>query len=218
MSNNPVAPSAAPISVAPKTKRGRGRPPKAAMQQEGASVEPEVRQPLREDVSPAVLSDRRPMRDEDSRAAAARRAAEILGNFDGSEFQNVDEFKAPPAPDGWSYEWKVKSVLNKEDPGRWNAYRKTGWTEVPAFRHPEMMPTGDKSPIIERKGMVLMERPLEVTRRFQERDRQAARDQMRTKQEQLNAAPQGQFERKNKDSSLVKVSKSYEPMPIPDDK
>jgi len=32
----------------------------------------------------------------------------------------------------------------------------------------------------------------------------------------LNAAPSGQFERQNKENSLVKVKKSYEAVPIPE--
>jgi hypothetical protein len=40
--------------------------------------------------------------------------------------------------------------------------------------------------------------------------------QVRAKEEQLAATPAGQFERANKDNSLVKVKKSYEAMPIPE--
>lgn len=192
----------APISVAPTTKKRLGRPPKRPAPPVEATAEEDTRRPMRED---------------DSRAAAAKRAAEILGNFDGTEFDFIDEFATPKAPDGWEYEWKCKTVYNKEDPGRWQAYQKTGWTEVPYKRHPNMMPLDYKGTIIERKGMVMMERPAEISRRFRERDRAAARDQMRTKQDQLTQAPQGQFERKNKDSSLVRLGKSYEPMPVPED-
>lgn len=163
--------------------------------------------------------ERPPLREDDPRAAAARRAAEILGNFDGTELQgNADEFVLPKAPDGWSYEWKFKSCLNQEDPGRMMGYRRTGWHEVPYKRHPEMMPVGYKGADIERKGMILMERPQEVTDRFKERDRINARNQVRTKEEQLNYAPQGQFDRNNKDAPLARVSKGFEPMPIPADK
>ena len=183
-------------------KRRPGRPPKAKLD---AATAPNAA-PARPD-----------MRPEDSRAAAEKRAQEILGNFDGTEMAS-DEFAPPRAPDGWSYEWKVKTVYNQEDPGRMMGYRRTGWHEVPASRHPEMMPHGYKGADIERKGMVLMERPKEITDRFKDRDRQAARAQVRTKEEQLSAAPQGSFERQNKDSSLVRVKKGYEPMEIPGDK
>ncbi len=190
-----VAPAAPP-------KRKPGRPPYKKL--DAASA-------------PTAAPERPAMRPEDSRAAADQRAAEILGNFDGTE-EGTDEFAAPAPPDGWSYEWKTKEVLNKEDPARMMGYRRTGWVEVPSSRHPEMMPLGYKGTSIERKGMILMERPKEITDRFKDRDRQNARAQMRAKEEQLTAPPQGQFERKNKDASLVRINKSYEPMPIPGDK
>lgn len=183
-------------------KRRPGRPPKVKLEAALAPVE----SPSRPD-----------MRPEDSRSAADKRAQEILGNFDGTEMTS-DEFVAPPPPDGWSYEWKVKTVYNQEDPGRMMGYRRTGWSEVPVKRHPEMMPQGYKGLAIERKGMVLMERPREITDRFKERDRQNARAQVRTKEDQLSSAPQGQFERQNKDSSLARIKKGYEPMEIPGDK
>ena len=192
---NPNAPSS--------PKRRPGRPPKDKA--------------LAVAATPEAAPSRPAMRPDDSRADAAKRAAEILGNFDGSEMSN-DDFAAPVAPDGWSYEWKVKTVLNQEDPARMMGYLRTGWENVPASRHPEMMPVGYKGDTIERKGQILMQRPKEITDRFKERDRHAARAQVRTKEEQLSAAPQGQFERKNKDAGLARVSKGYEPMPVPGDK
>ena len=184
-------------------KRRPGRPP--------------TKKPLDAAAAPAAAPERPAMRPEDSRADAAKRAAEILGNFDGTEMSN-DDFAAPAPPDGWTYEWKVKTVLNQEDPARMMGYLRTGWENVPCSRHPEMMPVGYKGDTIERKGQILMQRPKEITDRFKERDRQAAKAQVRTKEEQLNAAPQGQFERKNKDASLGRISKGYEPMPVPGDK
>jgi hypothetical protein len=44
-----------------------------------------------------------------------------------------------------------------------------------------------------------------------------ARLQVRAKEEQLTAAPQGQFERSNKGNDLVKVKKGYEAISIPDE-
>ena len=155
-----------------------------------AQTEALDRPAMRQEAPPEMR--REELREEDPRAAAAKRAAEILGNFDGTEMEgDADEFMAPPAPPGWSYEWKMVTVLNKEDPGRMMGYRRTGWNEVPAKRHPDMMPLGYKGHTIERKGLVLMERPQEITDRFKERDRRAARELVRDKEEQLSSAPQG---------------------------
>ncbi len=196
--SNPPAPPATP-----KPPRRRGRPPRN--KPAAVAAAPKV-----EEAAPS----RPPLRPVDSRAAAAARAAEILGNFDGTE-EGSDQFTAPTAPDGWTYEWKMRTIFNKEDPAYATSLRRTGWTEVPAARHPEMMPLDHKGTYIERKGMVLMERPVEITDRFKAADRRKAREQVRTKEEQLSAAGQGQFERQNKDKSLVTVNKGYEPMPVP---
>jgi hypothetical protein len=73
-----------------------------------------------------------------------------------------------------------------------------------------------KGQTIERKGMILMERPKSITDEARRLELRRARGQVQIKEEQLTAAPPGQFERTNQDSSLAKVKKGYEPMPIPE--
>lgn len=157
------------------------------------------------------------MREDDPRARAERRTKEILshGELPG---EGPDEFfiDREAIPPGWDYEWKTYTVGNKEDPAYQVQLARGGWEPVPADRHPEFMPRGTKSPIIERRGMILMERPMEITKRVKMRDSKEARDLVRRKQEQLSAAPDGQFERDNKGSSLVKIGHSFEPMPVPE--
>jgi hypothetical protein len=63
--------------------------------------------------------------------------------------------------------------------------------------------------------MVLMERPMELTLEARAIEARRARLQVRAKEEQLVAAPPGQFDRQNKDDSLLKVKKSYEAIPVP---
>jgi hypothetical protein len=183
----------------PVAKR-RGRPRK---------VDPEtvetvsIRQPMRAE-----------MREPDPRSAAAKRAQEILENI-GQADEGQDDFRTPKAPDGWTYEWKRNTLFNQEDPAYMTSLLRTGWEAVPAKRHPEMMPIGAMKSI-ERKGMILMERPAEVTRKFEEADKRRARLQMRAKEEQLGSAPQGQFGRDHAQAA-PKINKSYEPLPVPKD-
>lgn len=181
-----------------EARRGPGRPPNSERAQE-----------MRPDMRPE-------MRGDDPRERAAKRAAEIRGHL-GSMDEGSDDFFIDPAiiPDGWSYEWKRKTIMGAEDPAYQVSLARKGWEAVPASRHPSYMPEGSKDSIIERKGMVLMERPLEVTQEAQSIELRRARAQVRHKEEQLNAAPQGQFERDNKGNPLAKVSKSYEPLVIP---
>jgi hypothetical protein len=157
------------------------------------------------------------IRDDDPRARAARRAEEIREHNSGSS-EGGDKFWIDPdtVPDGWSYEWKVRTVLNAENPAHQLELQRRGWTPVPASRHPEKMPSEWKGQTIEMDGMIMMERPKEITDEAINDRLRRARMQVRAKEEQLAAAPSGQFERANKDNSLVKVKKSFESMPIPE--
>jgi len=214
------------------TPKKRGRPPKvveaveksiqfsaeqaAAISEEAATeqfnpAEIEVVAPPRPTMRPA-------MREEDPRTRAARRAAELRDHRNGDMDEGVDEFFIDPAdiPEGWAYEWKRKTVLGAEDPAYQVALARAGWEPVPTSRHPSYMPMGGDYPFIERKGMVLMERPKEITDEARSIELRKARQQVRQKEAQLNSAEGGQFERSNKDQSLVKISRSYESIPIPE--
>jgi hypothetical protein len=157
------------------------------------------------------------MREEDPRAAASRRAAEIMQHLGGLD-EGTDDFYIEPhkIPDGWSYEWKRKTIYNQEDPAYQVQLARTGWEAVPASRHPEMMPVNGSWQTIERKGMQLMMRPKVITEQFRNIDHRNAKEQVKHKEAQLGSAPEGQFGR---DHAQVKpkISKGYEPMPVPQD-
>lgn len=162
---------------------------------------------------------RPPLRDDDPRAAAARREAEILGHL-GDMNEGTDEFFFSPdmVPDGWTYEWKRRTIMGQEDPAYQVALARTGWEPVPSRRHPEMMPVGWKGETIERKGQVLMQRPKAITERIEEMDRHRARNQIKAKEQQLNAAPPGTMESQFSDARTRPViKKSFEAIPIPKD-
>lgn len=209
----------------------RGRPPKvkqlveesittsAALNEQNAHVLEEAFEPVEKAPAAPSRPEKRPtMREEDPRARAARRAAELRDHHNGDMDDGVDEFYIDPAdiPEGWSYEWKRRTVLGAEDPAYQVALARAGWEPVPTSRHPSYMPMGGDYPFIERKGMILMERPLEITEDARNAELRKARMQVRQKEAQLNSAESGHFERTNKDQSLVKVKKSYESIPVPD--
>ncbi len=170
-------------------------------------------------VSAAVAGAKQPAaREEDPRTRAARRAMELREHLGGSMDDGTDKFYIDPSiiPDGWSYEWKMLTVLGKENPSYQVSLAHRGWEAVPRSRHPEMMPDNFRGETIEREGMILMERPKEITDEVKANDLRNARQQVRGKEEQLGMAPNGTFERTNKDKSLVSVKKSYESIPIPE--
>ena len=168
--------------------------------------------PARKEAAPMAAKS------EDPRDRAARRAAEIKANRGDVDLDSIDEFYIDPAiiPDGWSYEWKRHTLLGREDPSYQVSLARAGWEAVPASRHPEMMPVNSKMSLIERKGMILMERPMSLTNEARDVELRRARMQVRAKEQQLGSTPDGTMTR---DHARVKpnVKKSYEPMPIPED-
>lgn len=156
-------------------------------------------------------------RPEDPRARAAARAAS-LREHGGLDDDGIDEFFIDPksVPDGWTYEWKRRTVLNVEDPSYQVSLARQGWEEVPASRHPEMMPKDGRHTIIDRKGMVLMERPTETVEESKKRDLRRARNQVRVKEEQLNSAPPGQLPRDEDSRTKASIKRNFERLEIPD--
>lgn len=154
-----------------------------------------------------------------AKEAADKRAAEILEHTKGTS-DGTDEFffDRTAIPEGWDYEWKRKSTANQEDPAYQVQLSNAGWTAVPAARHPEMMPSTGHFETIERKGMILMERPLVITDRARMLERRKALEQVRVKEQQLNQpGGPGQFARDAHPQSRPNISKAYEAIPIPKD-
>lgn len=182
------------------------------------------RPPGSKNASPAVNAeftdyaevDRREMRPEMAKSnsvdRAAQRLAEIRSHTGAKKLDSADRFTIDSnlIPPGWSYEWKRKSIMGKEDPAYEVELARGGWEPVPATRHASMMPKG-RYETIERDGMILMERPRELTEEAHTNDLRRARLQVRHKEAQLTSGPDGTFERER---PLVK--KSFEAMKIPE--
>jgi hypothetical protein len=163
---------------------------------------------------------RAPMRDEDPRTRAARRAAEIRGHR-GPMDEGTDEFYIDPAmiPDGWTYEWKRRFLVGQEDASHLVQLRREGWEPVPCDRdaiHKGYMPANWDANTIERKGMILMERPSELTEEVREMQYRNARKQVRDKEAQLAGTPDGTMTRDH-EKVRPNIKKSFEAMPIPKD-
>jgi len=160
---------------------------------------------------------RPPMREEDPRERAAKRAAELRGHH-GDNDSGTDVFyvNLDIIPDGWTYEWKRHTIYGQEDPAYQIRLANEGWTPVPVSRHPEMMPYNTTEQVIMRDGQILMECPTEIIVERRNADMRKARDQVRHKEQQLAGAPDGTMTR---DHAQVKpnIKKSFEAMPIPKD-
>lgn len=166
---------------------------------------------------------RGPLRDapEDSRDRARKRMAELRDLHGESVLDDgIDNFAIDTSiiPEGWDYEWRRHTVLNKPDPTYTTSLARAGWEPVPTRRHPQLMPHGTPgdSPIL-RDGNILMERPMELTLSSKQAALRTARNQVRIKEDQLSQAPgPGHFERNNKGQSMASVSKSYVPLVVPE--
>ena len=144
---------------------------------------PSIRPPIREE--------------EDARFRAAKRAAELRSHSNGEDIDGADEFYVDPysVPDGWTYEWKRRTIFNAEDPAHQVQLARAGWSAVPVSRHPEMMPIGGDYAFIERKGMILMELPTELVEEKRDSELRKARAQVRHKEAQLAGTPDGTLTR-----------------------
>ena len=152
------------------------------------------------------------LREDDPRARAAARAAQIRDDNGGMD-EGTDEFYIPKnmVPDGWVYEWKRHTIWNQEDPAYTVQLAREGWEPVPSSRHPTWMPSNWEKGSIERKGMILMERPKEISDEVRRIEYRRAREQVRIKESQLSGTPDGTMDR-----VAPTIKKTFD-MPIPED-
>lgn len=134
---------------------------------------------------------------------------------------NTDPFYIDPieVPPGTSWEWKRSSNLGAEDTEHQISMLEAGWEPVtwemrnPGKRPPGLTAIGLKDPC-KRKGMILMERPLELTQEAQIEMRQAAQDQVMDKMRALGQAPPDTFSRDHRNLDNH-VKREYAPAGIP---
>lgn len=145
-----------------------------------------------------------------SLARAEARLREIRENIpDGGALR--DKFWAPQAPEGWTYEWKVRTVMNEEMSSYIVELARNGWEAVPLSRYPEMMPSGWSGQTIEVEGLVLMERPSVLTEEDRAIEARNAREAVMTKEAQLRSGRGDDLGRRE----VHRLSKSRGPIDIP---
>ncbi len=104
-----------------------------------------------------------PIEERDPNKIYSRDGREVTLRFTGDEDRyNLVSMGITP-PDGWTYEWKTRTIKNWEWVDHQVELYQNGWTPVPAERHDgRIMPPGHTGNI-ERGGMILMERPAKLT-------------------------------------------------------
>lgn len=170
------------------------------------------RPPLRKD---AVTE----MRADDPRAAAERRAQELLNGGALDTIDEADEYWIDPKyiPDGWSWEWKRYSVINEIQQSHINSLKRTGWEFVSPDKYP-IMPASNG--VIVHRGNALMERPASITQMIMDRDRRAANLQVEMKAAQIEGKARekigSDYSLTNRGEKIGQLKKSYSPMAVPD--
>lgn len=108
-----------------------------------------------------------------------------------SSLENQDAFYFPldQVPEGSSYEWKRYSVHGQHDPFYLAKMRQQGWEPVIASKHPDVVPPGYAEQYIVKDGMILMERPAELTEEARSEMRTMARQQVREAEQRLGLTP-----------------------------
>lgn len=170
-------------------------------------------------IAPLPREDmREPVREDDPLTRAAKRVAELRGHLGGLD-EGQDEFYVDPSmiPDGWAYEWKRHLLLGAEDPSYNVSLAREGWEPVPVNRdskHRAMMPMNWAGGYIERKGMILMERPAEIVEEMRQLEKRKARDQVRAKEAQLSGTPDGTLTRDHPQAK-PQIKKGWDAIPVP---
>lgn len=120
----------------------------------------------------------RPMQRSDQRSLPGRLQIRTPGN----RFA-IDETRIPT---GMHYEWKRQKFMGHEDIEHLVNLDANGWTPVPAERHPELSGTRlQAGKEIVRGGLMLMERPTEITEEARELDGFAAKHQVASQMQRL---------------------------------
>lgn len=146
----------------------------------------------------------------EEREAAARTRHFRMGDAEVNDNLHIDPNLIPP---GQSWEWKRVSTFGKPDSAYNVRMRQQGWLPVDPRKYPSLVEPGHTGPII-RDGLMLCERPIELTREAQEEERIRARGVMLAKQAELGRAPPGQFPREG-GSAGARIGRSIEQgMPI----
>ena len=153
----------------------------------------------------------------DHEARARARIAEIRAIHGDGDFSEVyvDKWFAA-APPGWIYEWKTHAVWNKEYPQYVSGLQRSGWSPVQAVRHRELLYPEYEGENIIIDGMILMERPRELTDQVRRREYQRAIDVVRNSERKLADAPGGTAPRTAFADTMPKVRSHVGPVTISD--
>ena len=120
-------------------------------------------------------------------------------------------------PKDISLNWKLFTANGKEYPFYLQAMRKQGWEPVNPQEHPDwlMLPPGYKEDVVIVDGLILMERPMSLTKEAEADNKAVANQRMREARQRLGMTPDNTLTREH-DEVKPRVSKEWNrPLPMP---
>ena len=121
-------------------------------------------------------------------------------------------------PSDVSVEWKRVTNMGQEDPFYIARMREQGWEPVNPKEHPDWvpLPPGYDKPSIIKEGLMLMERPKELTMQAEAEQRQLARNQIVEAEERLGKTPDGTLTRDHEGAKPKVVKEMMRPIQAED--
>lgn len=100
-------------------------------------------------------------------------------------------------PDDISLNWKRFATVGEENPFYLASLREQGWEPVNPLEHPDWVPIppGYDKPFIIKNGLILMERPMALTREAEAEMRQDARQQIKEAEQRLGKGGDNEMDR-----------------------
>jgi hypothetical protein len=157
----------------------------------------------------AQRTSRIPGRNEYGRIQAYNRAGKLISR---THYATSDKFDVPLhfIPDGWTYQWLSQATVGQANN---NAhFFANGWEPVMSKRHDGVfMQKGHDGPIIV-DGMLLVERPVQLTLEARAEELKAAKSLMRTQNEQFQPKMPGARSSRYRGTEL-RIKRELEEMP-----
>lgn len=166
-------------------------------------------QPVGRTEQGARIPPRIPTRNQYGRIQVRNRAGEIISR---THYATQDKFDVPlhMIPDGWTYQWLSQATVGQMNN---NAhFYANGWEPVMAKRHDGIfMQKGHDGPIIV-DGMILVERPIELTLEARAEELRTAKALLKTQNEQFQPKLPGARSSRYRGTEL-RIKRDLEEMP-----
>lgn len=148
------------------------------------NIDPAKGQRPQQRVDPHVKAERGPQHDEQREVPRKRTRTRLQSTAPATHDNYVNLDAVPP---NVSLEWKRFSATGQESPFYLEALRKQGWEPVNPQEHPEWvsLPPGYDATTVIVDGLILMERPMELTMEARDDDKILAARRMKEAKQRL---------------------------------